>query len=449
MSNIVKSREIKDAHISFVSLVGKAANRHSFAIVKADDGRANFSTFGPIVKVDADTHYVTGVVYEPMKDDTQGDFMTEDEIQKAAYWYMENGQNVDIQHSFQPFSGATTVESWVTKSDQKIGDQDIQKGTWMMTMKITDPEVFEAVQKGDITGFSMGGSGTYVEDAADPEEVEKAEKKGVLAKLMKWLNGEDQPVQKGVVADRFNADFASRNLMSAWYALEDALLDRWDPVKQEWGNETDPQKIQEALKDFTDIANALLTSQDGGLSIFKSADGKEEPPIIKAGKAMSKQNRDKLQSISDSLAAFLSSFDEGDTEGTGEEEIEVTKEELNEIVKSAVAEAMKPEQTAPETTPVHKTAEEPKQNPEPETITKADVQAMIDEAIRKAMEPEQPEEEPVEKSDAEKMAEAVQGAVAKAMEPYLKQEGLPTNLNGQDGAAVQKSEDECYLHGIL
>ena len=80
MSNIVKSREIKDAHISFVSLVGKAANRHSFAIVKADDGRANFSTFGPIVKVDADTHYVTGVVYEPMKDDTQGDFMTEDEM---------------------------------------------------------------------------------------------------------------------------------------------------------------------------------------------------------------------------------------------------------------------------------------------------------------------------------------------------------------------------------
>ena len=35
------------------------------------------------------------------------------------------------------------------------------------------------------------------------------------------------------------------------------------------------------------------------------------------------------------------------------------------------------------------------------------------------------------------------------MEPYLKQEGLPTNLNGQDGATVQKSEDECYLHGIL
>lgn len=447
MSNIVKSREIKDAHISFVSLVGKAANRHSFAIVKADDGKANFSTFGPIVKVDDEQHFVTGVVYEPETDDTQGDFMTAEEIQKAAYWYMENGQNVDIQHSFQPFSGATTVESWVTKSDQEIGGQKIQKGTWMMTMKITDPDVFAEIQKGDITGFSMGGSGTYVEEAADPDAVEKAEKKGVLAKLKKWLSGEDEPVQKGVVADRFNADFASRNLMSAWYALEDALLDRWDPVKQEWGNETDPQKIQEALQDFTDIANALLSNQDG-LSVFKSADGKEEPPIIKAGKAMSKQNKDKLQSISDSLSAFLSSFDDGDTEeGNGEEEIEVTKEELNEIVKSAVAEAMKPAQK-PEETQVTKTAEEPKQ--EPETITKADVQAMIDEAIKKAMQPEQPEENPVEKSDAEKMAEAVQGAVAKAMEPYLKQEGLPTNLNGADGEEVAKSQEEqCFLQGII
>lgn len=448
MSNIVKSREIKDAHISFVSLVGKAANRHSFAIVKADDGRASFSTFGPIVKVDADTHYVTGVVYEPETDDTQGDFMTAEEIQKAAYWYMENGQNVDIQHSFQPFSGATTVESWVTKSDQKIGDQDIKKGTWMMTMKISDPDVFEAVQKGDITGFSMGGSGTYVEDAADPDEVEKAEKKGVLAKLMKWLSGDDEPVQKGQVLERFNADYQSRNLINAWYALQDTLFDRYDPQTGSWGDEKDPQKIQEALKDFNDIAQQIF-SDPNGMSIFKSADGKEEPPIIKAGKAMSKQNKDKLKSISDSLSAFLSSFDDGDTEGTGEEEIEVTKEELNEIVKSAVAEAMKPAQTtpAPETNPVQKNAEEPKQ--EPETITKADVQAMIDEAIKKAMQPEQPEVNPVEKSDAEKMAEAVQGAVAKAMEPYLKQEGLPTNLNGQDGATVQKSEDECYLHGIL
>ena len=429
MSNIVKSREIKDAHISFVSLVGKAANRHSFAIVKADDGKANFTTFGPIVKVDDEQHYVTGVVYEPDTDDTQGDYMTAEEIQKAA-------------------SGATTVESWVTKSDQKIGDQDIQKGTWMMTMKISDPDVFEAVQKGDITGFSMGGSGTYVEDAEDPDEVEKAEKKGVLAKLKKWLSGDDEPVQKGQVLDRFNADYQSRNLINAWYALQDTLFDRYDPQTGSWGDEKDPQKIQEALKDFNDIAQQIF-SDPNGMSIFKSADGKEEPPIIKAGKAMSKQNKDKLKSISDSLSAFLSSFDDGDTEGTGEEEIEVTKEELNEIVKSAVAEAMKPAQTtpAPETNPVQKNAEEPKQ--EPETITKADVQAMIDEAIKKAMQPEQPEVNPVEKSDAEKMAEAVQGAVAKAMEPYLKQEGLPTNLNGQDGATVQKSEDECYLHGIL
>ena len=450
MSNIVKSREIKDAHISFVSLVGKAANRHSFAIVKADDGRANFSTFGPIVKVDADTHYVTGVVYEPMKDDTQGDFMTEDEIQKAAYWYMENGQNVDIQHSFQPFSGATTVESWVTKSDQKIGDQDIQKGTWMMTMKITDPEVFEAVQKGDITGFSMGGKGTYVEsDDDDPDDVEKAEKEGVLAKLKKWLGG-DAPVAKGEVRDKFDARYVSDNFWNAWYALNDTLVDVYDPDTKVWGPETDMTKVQEALKDFTDIATQIFDHQNA--SIFKCADGEDMPMIAKAGKAMSKKNKECLKKISDSLSEFLSSFNDAEdgTAPTGEsEEIDVTKEEMTSIVKAAVQEAMKAQDPAPaaQADSVAKGAES--QQTAPETITKADVQAMIDEAIRKAMEPEQPEEEPVEKSDAEKMAEAVQGAVAKAMEPYLKQEGLPTNLNGQDGAAVQKSEDECYLHGIL
>lgn len=446
-TKIAKSREITDAHISFISLVDKAANKHSFAIVKADDGKANFTTFGRIVKVDPESHYVTGVVYEPMAEDTQGDHMTAEEVQKAAYWYAKHRGDVDIQHSFEKFDGATEVESWVTKNDETIGDQQIKKGTWMATVEITDPDIFDKVQKGEITGFSMGGTGKYIEsdDSDDDPAVEKAEKESVLAKLKKWLSGDT--VEKGEVADRFNAGFVSRNLWEAWYALSDVLTDKYDPDTQIWGNEKDMAKVAEALQDFNNITTKLFSNQDSLPTIYKSADG-EEPPIVKAGKAMSKQNKDKLQSISDSLSAFLSSFDDGDTEeGNGEEEIEVTKEELNEIVKSAVAEAMKPAQK-PEETQVTKTAEEPKQ--EPETITKADVQAMIDEAIKKAMQPEQPEENPVEKSDAEKMAEAVQGAVAKAMEPYLKQEGLPTNLNGADGEEVAKSQEEqCFLHGII
>lgn len=462
-TKIAKSREITDAHISFISLVDKAANKHSFAIVKADDGKANFTTFGRIVKVDPESHYVTGVVYEPMAEDTQGDHMTAEEVQKAAYWYAKHRGDVDIQHSFEKLDGATEVESWVTKNDETIGDQQIKKGTWMATVEITDPDIFDKVQKGEITGFSMGGTGKYIEsdDSDDDPAVEKAEKESVLAKLKKWLSGDT--VEKGEVADRFNAGFVSRNLWEAWYALSDVLTDKYDPDTQIWGNEKDMAKVAEALQDFNDITTKLFSNQDSLPTIFKSADG-EEPPIVKAGKAMSRKNRDQLKSITDSLSDFLKSFDDGDGDGdvpSGEsEEIEVTKEEMQEVVKSAVQEAIKATGAAPETV---KKEDQSTQAQEPETITKADVQAMIDEAIQKAMaaDPKDPkkksgqcakdEDGEVQKADADKpVAEQIQDAIAKAMAPYLRQEGLPTNLNGADGEEVAKSQEEqCFLHGII
>ncbi|MGN1432880.1 MAG: XkdF-like putative serine protease domain-containing protein [Ruminococcus sp.] len=43
-----------------------------------------------MVKTDNDSHFVTGIVYEPMSEDAHGNYMTADEIQKAAYWYAKN-----------------------------------------------------------------------------------------------------------------------------------------------------------------------------------------------------------------------------------------------------------------------------------------------------------------------------------------------------------------------
>ena len=86
-----KAYEITDAKIQFVSLVDKAANKRQFLLKKAEDGQAAFTTYGRIVKADADNHYVTGIVYEPMEEDSHGNFMTEEEITKAAYWFAKNG----------------------------------------------------------------------------------------------------------------------------------------------------------------------------------------------------------------------------------------------------------------------------------------------------------------------------------------------------------------------
>lgn len=180
MEEILKTRQISDAHIQFVSLVDKAANKKSFLITKAEDGKANFSAYGKIVKTDPDTHYVTGIVYEPMVKDSQGDCMTADEIRKAAYWFAKNGSGIDIQHNFKKFEKAEVVESWIAPSDFEIGKEKIKKGSWLMTVEISDPDVWSAVEKGEITGFSMGGQGVYTES-----ELSKSEGRSFLKKLAK------------------------------------------------------------------------------------------------------------------------------------------------------------------------------------------------------------------------------------------------------------------------
>ena len=135
MSKIEKAYAITDAKISFVSLVDKAANKKQFLITKAEHGSASFASYGRIVNADADSHYITGIVYEPLTEDAHGNYMTEQEITKAAYWFAKNGNQVDVQHSFEPLEKAAVVESYVAPCDMSIGEQAIKKGTWMMTVE--------------------------------------------------------------------------------------------------------------------------------------------------------------------------------------------------------------------------------------------------------------------------------------------------------------------------
>jgi hypothetical protein len=172
--NIKKAFEITGAHIQFVSLVDKAANKKQFLITKSEKGRAEFATCGRIVKTDEANHYITGIVYEPLVEDAHGNYMTEAEILKAAYWFAKNGDSVDLQHSFKALDSATVVENWVAKSDFDINGETIKKGTWLIAVEVGDGDVWEAVQKGEITGFSMGGFGKYSEEDIALDEIEKA-----------------------------------------------------------------------------------------------------------------------------------------------------------------------------------------------------------------------------------------------------------------------------------
>lgn len=426
---IAKAYEISNARINFVSLVNKAANKHKFLIVKADDGNATFQTFGRIVKADTESHYVTGIVYEPMVEDSQGNYMTEEEIAKAAHWFMKNEGSVDIQHCFKKADGCEVVESYVAKSDMEIDGQPIKKGTWLMTMEISNADVWDSISKGDITGYSMGGVGAYsLEDVELPVEKQE-EPKGIFKKLAKAMGFE--VVEKGAVKNQYNRRIKSDNFYTAWSALSNVLDgEKFNPEtgQYEYGYTDDEDVIRAALSDFNDIVTNLLT---GNVSIVKSLEkaAKEAPaPIIKAGKSLSSKNLSALKGIHESLGSFLSDFEEEPENNINKEDDTMTHEEVQNIVGEEVKKAMEP--IAKQLEAITKSAEPT--TPETATPEMGDVSAdsiakMVGEEVQKAMEP-----------------------VTKMLEPLMKSRSLPGNLNDAPGSAVTKSEAEPhYMTGMF
>ena len=113
-----------------------------------------------ITKIDKKQQIVGGVVYEPDEVDTQGDYTDKKEIEKAMYRFMEkyatNTKRIRINHKGEKLF-FPIVESFIPDHDTMKGDQPLKAGTWWLMIKITNEKIWDAIEKGTLTGFSMGG----------------------------------------------------------------------------------------------------------------------------------------------------------------------------------------------------------------------------------------------------------------------------------------------------
>lgn len=105
------------------------------------------------LKPSAKAQVAIGAVYIPNVIDSQGDWMTAEEIQKAAYKFMamEKLDVVDVMHDNKKV-GARIVESYITRK----GDPDFEiPGTWAVGIHVPDPVLWGKIESGELGGFSM------------------------------------------------------------------------------------------------------------------------------------------------------------------------------------------------------------------------------------------------------------------------------------------------------
>jgi hypothetical protein len=115
----------------------------------------------------AEEHYVLGIVLEPEVVDAQKDIYSPEEVRQAAFRFMEQYRQMGLMHRAKvPDDRIAILESYISPTDFEMNGVHVKKGTWLLGIRVKDPELWAAIKSGDLTGYSIGGSAVRKPDTA-------------------------------------------------------------------------------------------------------------------------------------------------------------------------------------------------------------------------------------------------------------------------------------------
>jgi hypothetical protein len=121
---------------------------------------ASVARFVPVLKVDKAKRLVTGVVLEPGEIDAHRDIVPAEVVERAAHRFLarfNSETRLGLMHKRFGDVGLELVESWLAPSDMHVGGEPVKEGTWLMTVRVVNSDLWEKVKRGQFTGFSIGG----------------------------------------------------------------------------------------------------------------------------------------------------------------------------------------------------------------------------------------------------------------------------------------------------
>ena len=88
-------------------------------------------------------------------------YFSKDTVRKASelFFIKGNQNNATLEHQLE-LKGLTAVESWIVESEQdksRMYNLNVPIGTWMVSMKVNNDEVWKQVKAGEVKGFSIEG----------------------------------------------------------------------------------------------------------------------------------------------------------------------------------------------------------------------------------------------------------------------------------------------------
>jgi hypothetical protein len=116
-------------------------------------------------------------------------YFSEQTVRKAAELFLmrSNQNNATLEHS-KELDGMSVVESWIIEDD--VHDKSVKygfnlpKGTWMISMKVNNDDIWKRVKAGEVKGFSIEG---YFADKYEMS-LQDREKEELIAYLKEILD---------------------------------------------------------------------------------------------------------------------------------------------------------------------------------------------------------------------------------------------------------------------
>ena len=365
--------ELKEVRVKFISLVDIPANKRGI-IWKSEN-----QMIIPIAKINKEKKMVYGIVYAPNEEDTDGDFMTPEEIEKMAYDFMKNGRtrNVDRQHDFQPDEGFV-AESWLIRKNDPLFPHE-KEGAWAVGIKVENKETWEDIKKGVINGISLAGVGRRVnksfenilkpypnEHSArvrdpkdfDPKSFRRKEIADGISIIIGKLKDDDSVMV--VQAYRFKKDKFTPEQAKKWLKEHNIKYILFEPAKKEERkvmkfvekikklfSEKKDVKLNEIAKSFADtileLAKNEASEEDYNKEIEAFTSEIEKFQLEKAGRVLSKKNEELLKEVVQKLQSILSALGEDTNKIQKEGGDQMNLEEVKSVVKEVFEKEIKTE----------------------------------------------------------------------------------------------------------
>jgi len=196
---LIIDEEDEISGIDAISIVDDPAIQEDFITLSSQEVK--------LAEVDKDKQILMGPALIPNKkiyrrsgEEEYYIFFSDDTVRKAAELFLSKGKqnNSTLEHEIE-LNGMSVVESWIIEDKEKDKSNlygfDLPLGTWMVSMKVNNDEVWSSyVKTGKVKGFSIEGHFADTMERPQEQLPEEAEEElealSVLEELMASMDVE-------------------------------------------------------------------------------------------------------------------------------------------------------------------------------------------------------------------------------------------------------------------